>query len=105
MSKIETSKSVPVSKDSTWFLRGSLIVLRRRCGKPTCHCAQGQPHPTPALSYSQRGKTRLITLRPADLPPIRAALRRYHQAQAALERQATAGLRQLRQQRQSPPAR
>lgn len=105
MSKTKTSKSVSASKDSTWFLRGSLIVLRRRCGKPTCHCAQGQPHPTPALSYSQRGKTRLITLRPADLAPVRAALRRYHQAQAELERQAAAGLRQLRQQRQSPPAR
>lgn len=101
MSKTKTSKSVPVSKAATWFLRGSLIVLRRRCGKPTCHCAQGPPHSTPALSYSQQGKTQLITLRPADLPPVRAGLRRYRQAQAELERQAAAGLRQLRRQRTS----
>ena len=37
-------------------LRGSLIVLRRRCGKPGCHCATGEPHATPALSYSVEGK-------------------------------------------------
>ena len=83
------------------LLRGSLIVLRRRCGKPACHCAQGSPHTTPALSYSDQGKTRIITLRPADLPEVRAALRRYHQAQTQLERQAAAGLRQLTRQQQT----
>jgi hypothetical protein len=86
------------------LLRGSLIVLRRRCGKPSCHCAQGQPHTTPALSYSDQGKTRIITLRPAELPEVRAALRRYHQAQAQLERQAATGLRQLIRQQQSRSA-
>jgi hypothetical protein len=78
-----------------WLVRGSLIVLRRRCGKPTCHCAQGQPHTTPALSVSERGKTRILTLRPAQVPAVRAALRRYQAAQAQLERQAAAGLRRL----------
>ena len=70
---------------TSWLLRGSLIVLRRRCGKPTCHCAKGPPHSTPALSFSQQGKTRILTLRPRQLPGVRAALRRYQQAQALLE--------------------
>ena len=40
-------------------LPGSLILSRRRCGKPTCHCADGQTlHETPVLSYSQDGRTR-----------------------------------------------
>ena len=87
------------NSDTPWLLRGSLIVLRRRCGKPTCHCAKGQPHATPALSFSRRGKTRILTLRPAQLPAVRAALRRYQQAQAQLEGRAVAGLRRLAQER------
>jgi hypothetical protein len=93
-------KSLPLKTSATsWLLRGSLIVLRRRCGKPTCHCAKGPPHATPALSFSRQGKTRILTLRPPQLPGVRAALRRYQQAQAQLERRALAGLRRLTQQR------
>ena len=77
------------------FLRASLITLRRRCGKKNCHCLQDQPHETPALSYSQSGKTRILTL-PSDLlPPVRAAVQRYQHARAALEKQGNTGLRQL----------
>ena len=79
-------------------LRGSLIRLRRKCGKPNCHCAQGQPHAAPVLSYSQKGKTNLLTLPPAQLPQIRAALKRYRQGVLRLERQANAGLQRLAQQ-------
>lgn len=88
----------------SWLLRGSLILLRRRCGKPTCHCARGEPHATPALSYSDQGKTRILTLRPAEVPEVRAALRRYQRVQAQLERQAAAGLRHLTQQLRSAHA-
>ena len=89
-------KSKPVKTSATpWLLRGSLIVPHRRCGKPTCHCAKGQPHATPALSFSRRGKTRILTLRPAQLPAVRAALRRYQQAQAQLEGRILAGLLRL----------
>ncbi len=77
------------------LLRGSFIILRRRCGKKNCHCRQEQPHETPAVSYSQAGKTRIRTL-PEDLAPaVRAAVQRYQRARAALEQQGQAGLRQL----------
>ena len=79
-------------------LRGSLICLRRKCGKPNCHCARGQPHDSPALSYSDRGKTNLLTLPQAHVPKVRAALQRYRQGVRRLERQANAGLRQLARQ-------
>jgi len=85
---------------STLLLRGSLITLRRRCGKPSCHCAQGQPHSSPALSFRRQGKTQILTLTPDLLPEVRAGLRRYRQAQQTLERQANAGLRQLAQRLQ-----
>jgi len=74
-------------------LRGSLIVLSRRCGKSTCHCKTGQPHSTPALSYSLNGKTCILTLRPKDIPEVKQALRSYRHAQRELERQALQGIR------------
>ena len=88
------SKSTASSSEDH-LLRGSLITLRRRCGKPSCRCARGQPHCSPALSFSARGKTSILTLTSDLLPEVRAALQRYHRQQQALERQAEAGLRQL----------
>ncbi len=76
-------------------LRGSLISLRRKCGKARCHCVEGKAHTSPALSYSLRGRTKLLTLPRALVPQVRAAIRRYLQNQTRLERQANAGLRQL----------
>jgi len=47
-------------------LGGHLSQTRRRCGKPTCHCARSEGHPVWTLSYSSGGKKRVETL-PADL--------------------------------------
>jgi hypothetical protein len=77
------------------MLRGSLITLKRKCGKPTCHCAKGKPHTSPALSYSLKGKTKILTLRTTDIPEIKAALRRYRDALQALQQQAHRGIREL----------
>ena len=78
------------------LLRGSLITLRRRCGKPNCRCASGEPHETPALSYSHEGRTRTVTLREDDLDQVAAALGRYQAACDKLERDAAAGIETLR---------
>jgi len=98
-------KSSPVPS----VLRGSLICLRRKCGKPHCRCAHGQPHASPALSYSQGGQTKILTLPPALVPQVRRALGRYHQGQRRWERQAQSGLRRLarllRQARKSTSSR
>jgi hypothetical protein len=81
------------------LLRGSLVTLRRRCGKPGCRCAGGeQLHETPALSYSDGGRTRVLTLTEAEVPAVAAALDRYRAAQAELEAQARAGLAALADQ-------
>jgi len=87
------------------LLRGSLITLARRCGKPNCHCKDGEPHTTPALSYSLKGKTFILTLRPKDLPEVRQALRNYRRAQRQLDAQALRGIRtfcaRIRQEKHS----
>lgn len=78
------------------MLRGSLVTLRRRCGKPGCHCAQGeQRHEAPALSYSDHGRTRVVMLAGSDVAAVTAALERYRSAKLELEEQASTGLRAL----------
>jgi hypothetical protein len=42
------------------FLRGSLVERRRRCGKPTCRCRQGQLHASLYLAIRHRGRRALL---------------------------------------------
>jgi len=80
---------------SPLLLRGSLVVLKRKCGKATCRCTVGQLHETPALSYSVDGVTRIVSLPSGEVPTVKAGLARYRKALGELERSALAGIRLL----------
>ena len=74
------------------MIRGSVVTHRRKCGKPTCRCADGQTlHETTVLSYSEAGRTRLLTLPAAEIAAVRAATERYRVALGAVEAQGEAG--------------
>lgn len=74
------------------MIRGSVVTHRRKCGKPTCRCADGQRlHETTVLSYSEASRTRLLTLPAAEIAPVRAAVQRYRAALATLEADGEAG--------------
>jgi hypothetical protein len=81
------------------MLRGTLTRFRRRCGKPSCRCAAGDPHECPALTFTEGGRTRTVTLAEAEVAEVAAALVRYRQARAELERAADAGIAALRARR------
>lgn len=84
------------------MIRGSVVVQRRRCGKPNCRCADGeQLHEATVLSYSERGRNRTVMLSPAEVNAVTAAVERYRAAQARLEVQANAGLAALLARRAS----
>ena len=40
-------------------LPGSLAQTHRRCGKPTCHCADGEGHAIWSLTFMAKGKKRV----------------------------------------------
>src|ERR1035437_9738540 len=40
-------------------LPGALALTHRRCGKPSCHCADGQGHPLWSLTFMVHGKKRV----------------------------------------------
>jgi hypothetical protein len=80
-------------------LHGSLTTFRRRCGKETCRCATGEGHESPALTYTEAGRTKTLTLKEQEVPEVAAALARYESARAELEAAAAAGVTTLRSRR------
>lgn len=68
-------------------LPGSLALSHRRCGKPSCHCADGQGHPLWTLTFMAGGKKRVETIPAAWLDAVRPRVqagRRFKEAAAEL---------------------
>jgi hypothetical protein len=68
-------------------VKGSVYELKTRCGKPACSCVQGALHGAMVLSWSEAGKTKLMTVGAADLQRmvrLTGEYRKFRQARAAL---------------------
>src|SRR5512135_1332949 len=52
------------------LLPGSLYTLRRKCGKPNCHCNRGELHESTVLSYRGQGRPRNISPPPEQLESL-----------------------------------
>ena len=71
------------------LVKGSVYDLQTRCGKPSCHCTskEGPLHTSIVISWSEHGKTRLLTLPPHERSHFRQGTenyRRFRNARAAL---------------------
>ena len=83
------------------IVRGSVVVRSLRCGKPSCHCAQGEGHRATYLSVTLAGgRTEQISL-PAELVPIaKRGVALYHAWWAAIEKLSAINRDLVRKQRQ-----
>jgi len=71
--------------DVEQVMAGSLVEQSRRCGKPSCQCADGQPHgPYVYLSPRPHGRGRLRYVPGELVAAVRAQLHRGEQVQAVL---------------------
>ena len=69
------------------LIPGSFYLLRRKCGKPSCRCAQGHLHTTWVLTRSEAGHHKLYPVPPAQRARVRklaAAWKRSQKARAKL---------------------
>lgn len=68
------------------LLRGSVISLHHKCGKPNCRCAAGEPHRNTGGVVLRRTprRTKTMTLRDDEAPAVEAALARYQAAADSL---------------------
>lgn len=71
---------------SRGMVKGSVITLARRCGKPGCKCNRGEKHKSKYLSISDGGKTRMIYLKPGMEIKIGEAAERYRRFRSARSR-------------------
>ena len=67
------------------FLHGSLSERTGKCGKPTCHCADGEGHRSLYLVQSHAGKVRQICVPKALRDPVRQAVGLYQEMQRLID--------------------
>jgi hypothetical protein len=66
-------------------IRGTLLVRKRKCGKPNCRCAQGEGHESLFLVISENGRTRQLFV-PKDWESrVRLWVEDYHRARELME--------------------
>jgi hypothetical protein len=73
----ELGRSVKVVFGRKPLVKGNVYELSRKCGKPSCACTRGELHRSMVLSWSQRGKTRLLSIPPERLAELRAKTEEY----------------------------
>lgn len=66
------------------LLPGSLSLTHRRCGKPSCHCAQQQGHPIWFLAFMAGGKKRVERIPAAWVEEVQRRVQAGRQFQDAL---------------------
>jgi hypothetical protein len=66
-------------------IRGTLLVRKRKCGKPNCRCAAGEGHESLFLVISEHGRTRQLFV-PRDWESrVRLWVGDYHRARELME--------------------
>jgi hypothetical protein len=76
-------KQLPKIEDS---IRGSLVIMRRVCGKPNCHCQKGTRHKALYISQSQAGRTRMVYIPQPKEAKAHQYIKNYRKIKALLNR-------------------
>ena len=86
------------------LLRGSLVSMHRICGKPGCHCAEGEKHISLYLAI-RVGKQRKMIYIPSELEErVREWVQSSQEIDRLLELVSQSCLAQLLQKKQELPA-
>src|SRR5208283_331549 len=99
--KFALLRQFPLPQD---LLPGSLSVSYTRCGKPTCHCAQGEGHAAWSLTFMAAGKKRVERIPKDWVDDVRRRAAADRDFQDALRQVLTANaeLLVLRRQQRGP---
>lgn len=84
------------------MIRGSLVKQKAACGKPNCICARDpdRRHIRYFLSYSEKGKTRMVYIAKRKVPELIKALEAWRAFKEKSKELASANLREfLREKR------
>ena len=85
-----------------WFLRGTLSVRTRKCGKPNCRCARGEPHSSLYLVQSHDGKPRQVCIPKPWEDRVRQAVNDYQEMQRLIEEVSELEWKRVRENKKPP---
>jgi len=80
------------------MIRGSFGLASRKCGKPSCWCAEGTGHPVTRITWTEQARSRTKTIPADEVAWVEAMTNTYkrfrknRQALRALERKLNAAL-------------
>ena len=81
-------------------IRGSIYELKGKCGKPNCYCANTKRrHKSLMLSFSYKGKTKLVPIKKEQIPAIKARMNDYKQLKTAIDELIRINAQLLREQK------
>ncbi len=80
-------------------LRGSVLTLKTRCGKPGCRCARGEKHRLLVVEQNRKGKTRMRTIPPGSEEELVGWVRNYREFRRRLEELSEVHWRKLEQRK------
>jgi hypothetical protein len=81
------------------FLRGTLSVRSRTCGKPNCRCARGELHVSLYVVQSHDGKPRQVYVPQEWEGPIRQAVQNHQEIQTLIEELSEMEWKRLRERK------
>ena len=82
----EIEPLVRVFAERDVLVKGTVYEQRRKCGKPACRCASGEPHRSMVLSRSEEGRTKLMGVPSGHLKDLQLLTGRYQRCRRARAR-------------------
>jgi hypothetical protein len=82
-----------------WFLRGTVSDRSSKCGKPNCHCANGELHQSVYLVQSHAGHLRQICVPKPWRERVRQAVNDYREMQRLIEEVSELEWKRLRERK------
>ena len=73
----DLEKSLDVAFGRAPMVKGNVYELARKCGKPTCACARGEPHRSMVLTWSHEGKSKLFSIPPERVSELQEKSEEY----------------------------
>ena len=68
------------------ILRGSIVLVKRYCGKPSCRCLKGYKHRSLYVSRTHQGKPRLVYIPQRKELEVRILIKNYRKLKIVMEK-------------------
>ncbi len=95
--KNQKTKTLTKIKSLDNVIKGSIIEMKRYCGKKNCKCIKTKtPHKSLFLSFKYKGKTKMIPIKKEQIPEIKSRISSYKELKSAIDELAMVNAELLR---------